>query len=137
MKHVSKIIVKQIEGVSIKWFAQSQTPCLKSRANSTGCLRQKREGEAWQIMLGIGDDNGWEEWRSLAMHFEPGSAVRRGQPLSSFGKLSQNSCRSPEETNGPTTNGTNKTQCQTKQRPAKTRYQKEMDQQNPGQTNPD
>ena len=39
-------------------------------------LKAKTSGEGRQVVLGVGNDKGWEAWRRLAQHFEPNNAVR-------------------------------------------------------------
>ena len=50
------------------------------------------------MVLGVGNENGWETWRKLAQHFEPNNAVRRGQVLSELGSLNYKRSKNPRET---------------------------------------
>ena len=37
--------------------------------------------EARRIVLGVSENNGWEAWRKLIQHYEPGAVTREAQVL--------------------------------------------------------
>ena len=81
MKAVSKTAVMENEEIEEGWFDEFLFEDWNKSREFYKLLKAKTSGERRQVVLGVGNDNGWEAWRRLAQHFEPNSAVRRGQVL--------------------------------------------------------
>ena len=60
-------------------------------------LKRYTGTEARRIVLGVSDDNGWEAWRKLNQHFEPGTATREAQVLAKYTNVVNRKAKTPKE----------------------------------------
>ena len=91
--------VRDAEGaVGEAWFTGADEQWWSKGEPLYRFLKRYVGGEARRVVLGVGDDNGWEAWRRLHQQFEPASVTREAMVLAKYTNMVNRKAKTPKET---------------------------------------
>ena len=95
MKDVLEKIRNSDHEINEEWFGQDHERWWGKGEMLFRFLRRYTGTEARRVIQGVSDDNGWEAWRKINQHYEPGTITREAQVMAKYTSMVNRKAKNP------------------------------------------